>query len=251
MESIATAIVKENWNQEKPGYVKVEYTLGESEKCVTDWIPVMTPYGGSGYAGYHLPEVGSKVVLGFNCGREDMPIVLGCLSNGDDAASERISTEENTTKLIRMKSGYQIFVDEEEKKMVISDSKGENDITILEESGTVCIRAGKKLEFRIGDQIRMTMDKDKVDIAEVLTVTDGILMKGKSITEDPENEVSIKGRSVSVQPKEKISLNSTNVQVEGMQVKIKGNQVGIEGKAGAKIHSDGMMEVKGAIIKLN
>ena len=116
MESIATAIVKENWNEEKPGYVKVEYTLGESGKCVTDWIPIMTPFGGCGYEEYHLPDVGSKVVLGFNCGREDMPIVLGCLRNGDNAMSEGEPTEENTKKLIRTKAGYQIFVDEEDQR---------------------------------------------------------------------------------------------------------------------------------------
>lgn len=251
MESIATAIVKENWNEEKPGYVKVEYTLGESGKCVTDWIPIMTPFGGCGYEEYHLPDVGSKVVLGFNCGREDMPIVLGCLRNGDNAMSEGEPTEENTKKLIRTKAGYQIFVDEEEKEMVISDSKGECNITIQEESGTVCIQAREKLEFKIGDQIRMIVDKDKVDIAEVLTVSDSILMRGKSITEDPENEVSIKGRSVNVQPQEKISLNTRNVQMEGTQVQITGTQVGIEGKSGAKIHSNSITEVKGAIVKLN
>ena len=41
MADLATAVVKENWDKEHPGCVKVEYILGADGAKTSDWIRVL------------------------------------------------------------------------------------------------------------------------------------------------------------------------------------------------------------------
>ena len=41
---LVQGIVKENYDKDQPGRIKVEYYIGEQGKMLTGWIPVMTPY---------------------------------------------------------------------------------------------------------------------------------------------------------------------------------------------------------------
>ena len=68
INGVVTGTVKENYDKDNPGKVKVELFLGERGLNVTGWIPVMTPYAGNKYGGYALPEVGDEVVVAFLMG---------------------------------------------------------------------------------------------------------------------------------------------------------------------------------------
>lgn len=259
MESIATAVVKENWNEDLPGHVKVEYALGEEGECVTGWIPVMVPYGGAGYGDYRLPEVGSKVVVGFNYGSEDRPIVLGCLRSGADAMPEGAAAEENTKKLFRARNGYQILIDEEKKKLTIGTAAGENEISIQEESGVIRICGKEKIEFTIDGTVRLSIEKDRITIADAAVITEDIELKSKSVIVNPENDITLKGKSISMSPQNSVTLEGNTVEVKpsqkasvsSMQVGIEGTKLEVKGKGNAKVEAQGILEVKGALLKLN
>ena len=57
MADLATAVVKENWDKEHPGCVKVEYILGADGAKTSDWIRVLHGYAGKGFGSYALPDL--------------------------------------------------------------------------------------------------------------------------------------------------------------------------------------------------
>jgi uncharacterized protein involved in type VI secretion and phage assembly len=247
ISGITTGIVKENWNKEHQGMVKVEMYLGEQGKNVTGWIPVMSSYAGNGCGNYWLPEVGQEVVIGFHFGERNCPIVLGCLWNNKNKLPEKVANEKNTIKKFKTKGGCEVIFDDEkskekitvitpgklsftiedEKKQIkIKDEKGENSIEMDCEKGNITFQAKKKMEFKIGKDAAITLEDS------------GIKLKSKSITQEAQQKVSVSGQSVNLDAKSNVGIAA------------KAN-VNIEGKAGAKVNSSGLLEVKGSMVKIN
>lgn len=122
MDGVVTGIVKNNWSEDFPGKLMVEYTLGEAGKMETGWLPFMTGYAGPGYGGYQMPEIGAEVVIGFHSGDSRRPIVLGCLWNQTNTPPEQTSNEKNSKKLWRSREGYQVLLNEDEDALELSFS---------------------------------------------------------------------------------------------------------------------------------
>jgi type VI secretion system secreted protein VgrG len=57
----------------------LEGKRNEQSSC---WVRVMQPWAGAGFGMQFIPRVGMQVVVGFEGGDPDRPIVLGCVYNG-------------------------------------------------------------------------------------------------------------------------------------------------------------------------
>jgi type VI secretion system secreted protein VgrG len=68
------------------GRIKVQFhwdrdgQLDEKSSC---WIRVATPWGGKGWGAVSLPRIGNEVIVGFEEGDPDRPLVLGSVYNAD------------------------------------------------------------------------------------------------------------------------------------------------------------------------
>src|SRR5574344_714199 len=100
MFSVTTGKVVKNWDSKHPGMVQVELFLSESGKNRTDWVRVAQPYAGKERGAYFLPEVGDEVVLAFNEGDRDHPIVLGSLWSQANTPPKGAPGEKNEIKTI-------------------------------------------------------------------------------------------------------------------------------------------------------
>lgn len=105
---IVMGTVKENWNQDFPGKVKVELLLGEEGKSVTGWVPVAMPYCGNGYGYYSLPEIGCEVVVAFHMGDRNCPVVIGSLWNNKNKLPADTADDKNTVKRFKTKGGCEV-----------------------------------------------------------------------------------------------------------------------------------------------
>lgn len=277
MSDIATGIVKENWNEDFPGRVRVEYSLGEPGKMLTGWIPVMTGYAGPGYGTYLLPEIGTEVVVAFNHGDKDCPIVIGCLWNKVNTLPEKAATEKNNKKLWKTKGGYQLSLEEgEEEKLLFTDSKAENSVSISSKDKIISIDAKEKLEIKIGGETFLTIEKGKITIVDEVLVTAGkitlqpekeLVLKGKSISVEPEDGVSVLGKSVEISPKQAVTIEGKSISLspkqsveitpnqgitlKSQQIKVDGTSVEVKAKLSGVVEAGGMLEVKGTMLKLN
>lgn len=237
---IAMGTVKENWNQDFPGRVRVELLLGEEGKSVTGWIPVAMPYCGNDYGYYSLPEIGCEVVVAFHMGDRNCPVVIGSLWNNKNKLPAETAVEKNTVKRFKTKGGcevvfhdedqktgisvktpgeFQIAIDDEKKQIVVLDGQGENGITVDAQNGELILAAKNKIHLTVGGE-------------------EFILADGQSKT------VQVKCNHVKVEAAQALNLKGQNTELEGSMINLKA-------QGSFKVESSAMLEVKGAMVKIN
>lgn len=234
---VLTGTVKENWDENFKGMVKVEYSLGEEGKRTSGWIPVAGIYTGKDYGSYFLPEVGTQVVIAFQMGDVNAPIVIASLWNQQAPVAADVANEKNTVKQIKTKGGHiltfseekgkeklqlstpggQAFVIEDEKKsIVVTDKDKKNVITIDGENGTIRVAADKKLELMVGGKAQVVIEAGKVTIK-----AGDIIIEGDQALKLKGQQVALTGGSTDIGSSGKLALKSDGmVQINGSMVKI-------------------------------
>lgn len=240
VHGVTTALVKENWDKDYPGMIKVEMFLGEAGKNVTGWVPVMSMYGGKNFGYYSLPEVGSEVVVAFNMGDRNCPIVIGTLWNNNNTLPPETAAEKNLIKRFKTKGGCEVVFNDEENKqeikiktpagfgitindeaksITLQDAAGKNGIVINEKNGIVNIKADKKITLAVGGNDVITLDGT-----------------GKSAI--------VKTNNVKVDA-------AMNLELKGQSGKIEASMVKISAQGSMEISSSGITQVKGSMVKIN
>lgn len=238
INGIVTGTVKENYDKDNPGKVKVELFLGEDGKNITGWIPVMTPYAGNQYGGYALPEVGDEVVVAFKMGDMNCPIVIGSLWSGKNKQPDKAVTEKNMIKRFVTKGKNEITIDDtadkqkieiktpkektivfsEEKDNIIIQDKDKNSLTIDSKNGEITIKAKKKITLDAGG--------------------------AKIILDGTAKKLTLQSGTVEAKADQAFNAKGTNTKIEGTNVEIKAN-------ASFKSQSSAITEIKGAMVKIN
>ncbi|MDE5777060.1 MAG: phage baseplate assembly protein V [Lachnospiraceae bacterium] len=237
---VMRAVVKENWNEDCPGKILVEFQTGESGKSITKWLSVAHPYCGNGYGFYFLPEIDTEVLVGSLAGDVNSLVVLGGLWNQVDKIPEKTAVEKNTIKKIKTKGGHEIcFNDDDEAGGIeiktagdlhitmkdkdsiisVSDKEGKNAVKIDGKNGCIQICADKKLTFSVGGKNMAVLDGDN---------------KKLSFLADQINQKA-----------------GQTLQLEGQMLKIKGDTTQLKGGSSMKLESSGMAEIKGSMVKIN
>ena len=239
VSGIITGLVKENWDEEHPGMVKVEYFLGEQGKNLTGWVPVAVPYAGKEYGYYALPEVGTEVVMAFQMGNRNCPIVLGCIWNQQNALPKETANENNTVKKLRSKGGCEIQFSEEEGKeqilvqtpkglkllledenetIQLGDKDGKSGVSVDTKNGAVTILADKNLKLKVGGNVMLSLN-------------------GSS------KAIEIKGGKLNCNVDQSLELKGQTLKLEGTSTQIKGSGT-------LKLEADGTAQLKGAMVQL-
>lgn len=252
---LAVGVVRENWDKDHPGKLKVELMLGEKEKNVLDWISVASPYAGKEFGAYLLPEIGDQVLVGFVYGRIKSAYVIGCLWNQTNTLPKDSANEKNTQKIFLTKGGNQICIsdekekekisiltkgglkiemDDENQKINIQDKEAENEVKLDAKNGAAEFTLKKKVLFKVNGKEMLVLDGE-----------------GK--------KVSINADTIGIEAGQKLQLKGQNTAVEGSSMALKGQDIKIEsqaalalkGTASLKAESSGMAEIKGTMLKLN
>ena len=239
MFSVTTGRVVENWDDKHPGMVQVEIFLGEDGKNRTDWVRVAQPYAGKEFGFYFLPEVGDEVVLAFNLGDRDHPIVIGSLWSQLNPVPKGAATEKNETKTMRTKGGNELtFSDIQDKQALQLHTAGS--LTLLMEDEPVeinlCDKDRKNILTINGKDGVVTVKAEKQIVLDV---------GGGSLTLDGQGKkATLKMDTISIEAGQSLNLKGQNVKVEGsmMTVSSSGN---LEAKA------SGILTLKGSMTKIN
>ena len=163
-EGVVIGRVVDNNDPEKLGRIKLQYYWQDQGQAF--WAPMMMPHTGSQRGIYFMPEIGDEVVVAFEDGDPERPIVLGCLWN----ATDKPPTEDywggeyssNDVKRIVTKSGHRIqLVDKQGKEAISiatpthlkismvesSDENGRATMT-LHSDGDIVISAGGRIHLK-------------------------------------------------------------------------------------------------------
>ncbi|MEW9700881.1 phage baseplate assembly protein V [Paenibacillus sp. SI8] len=219
---VMVAMVTNNNDPDKLGRVKLKLPLQETE-TETDWVRIATLMGGKDMGSLFLPEVGDEVLVAFHLGELRQPFVIGMLWNPKNKPPA--PTDKNDLRKIKSRSGHEL---------TFNDKSGEESITIKTKKGQI---------------IELVDKDDSIEIADQ-SGNNQILIKGGSA-----NEITVKSSAT------KITLNAKgDVSIESAkEIKIKSTQVNIEAsatmalKAAASldIKSDGIINIKGSLVKIN
>ena len=236
---VMRAVVKQNWNAEKPGMVLVEFLTGEEGKNSSDWLPVIQPYCGNGYGFYFLPEVGTEVIIGSEMGDVNSLMVLGAAWNQVDTLPTNIANENNTIKCIQTKGKHEILfcdvadkgsiqintagklhitLDDEEKKISIVDDAKKNGIIIDTNQEEVQILSGKKITMKAGNKEMLVLNAE----------SDSILLNAGKIEEKADQSYQLKSG--------KMVADANITEIKGTSIKLNGS---------------GITEIKGSMVKIN
>jgi len=206
---LQSAVVTDNEDEEmKLGRVKVKFPWTENDE--TTWARLVHTHAGENRGFYWLPEVGDEVLVGYEHGNPDHPIVLGSLYNKTDKPVAPEDIVDNNTKSIVTKAGNEI---------TINDKAGEETIQISNKDGQ--------------NQIVLTLDGPKIDIT-----SDGdITLSGKNIKIEASEKLEMtSAQDASLKSQANVKIEATanieekatgNYDMKGALVNVKGNMINL------------------------
>ncbi len=180
------ALVTDNKDPKKLGRVKVKIPVLHNDET-TWWCPIVMLGAGKNRGWFFIPEKDDEVLVLFEHGDMDRPLIVGALWNGKDKPPDK-NPGGNPRRVIKSRSGSKIIFDDEKNQLIIEDGTGcgrityeadINKMTIEALKGDVCFQsptgemqivakeaeltAGQKLEIHAGGAMSLGTDA-KADI---------------------------------------------------------------------------------------
>lgn len=212
--------------EEKQETVHIE---DDEARAHSYWARMATLMAGKKRGTFVIPEVGDEVLVAFEHGQIDRPVVIGMLWNSEDTPPEQMDADgKNDIRAIHTRSGHKIVFNDSDDKpsILIADKGGKNRIFIDSKEKKMEIEAEGDLTITVGGELKITA---KSGITIESSVDLNVTAKN-NMNLEATSGFTAKGNS-------KAALESS------AQTEVKGTAVSINGS--------GMTEVKGGIVKIN
>ncbi|RXZ48186.1 VgrG-related protein [Agromyces binzhouensis] len=233
MQGVVTALVSDvhgSGGAEEEGRVRLTFPI-LSDEYVSGWARVVQAGAGGDRGSMIMPEVGDEVLVAFEAGSFDRPVVLGGLYNGLDQPNGGWGSAVELGSVVRRsfasRTGMVVeFLERPgEESVRISTNEGSQHVTLAQtaEKGIRIIAAGP---------VEVTAEGDA-------TVTAG-------------GDASVSGTKVEVAARSELKLSAPKVAIEGAtSLDLSGAKVSLKGKASAELSSSGSTVVSGSLVKIN
>jgi len=172
IRGVQLAIVVDNKDGDgNPGYrIKLKFPwLNDQES--TFWARIALPMAGPGRGTYVLPEIDDQVLVVFEHGSIDRPIVIGALWSKQQEPVEVNQSGKNNTKVIKSRCGHRVIFDDKEgaEKIVIVDKTKKNKIVLDSVSKTVKIESDGDVEIVAKANVIMHSNALKIGATQGVT----------------------------------------------------------------------------------
>jgi uncharacterized protein involved in type VI secretion and phage assembly len=160
VHGVVRAVVTNNQDDPaKLGRVKVRF-VSFAQASESAWARLATPMAGAGYGFCALPEVDDEVLVVFEHGAIDRPIVIGALWNGARKPPYVNPDGKNALRQLRSRSGHEILLDDTDgaERVVIQDKTGKNQIVFDASKNTITIKAEKDVTIQAGGDLTLGAD---------------------------------------------------------------------------------------------
>jgi uncharacterized protein involved in type VI secretion and phage assembly len=143
-------VVTDNKDPQKLGRVKVKYP-NLSDQDTSWWAPIIMLGAGKNRGWFFIPEKDDEVLILFEHGDLNRPLVVGALWNGKDKPADK-NGGKNERRIIKSRQGSKITFDDDKNQLIIEDGgkigkitfeADKNKITIEALSGDVAFQAPK------------------------------------------------------------------------------------------------------------
>lgn len=236
MRGLLIGIVTSNNDPDNLSRVRVIVPL-LGDQVEMGWARVVAPGAGKARGLMVMPEVGDEVLLGFEHGDVNAPVVLGGLWNGADQPPRSQADMLDGNKVVRREwattSGNRIAIAEDGKLtgQMRLELTGEGPSAVTLEN-----RTGVKVESQ-GKTIEIVNSKGNASIT--LDDQGNITIKGKNISfENTQGEFKIKSQRITAESQIGLTVDA-------------GNTFDAKAKLAMTLDGGTQTEVKGAQVKIN
>lgn len=200
-------VVVDNDDPEQLGRIKVKFPwIGEE----THWIRYLTPHAGAERGWYVLPEINDEVLVGFENGNPDKPIIIGSVWNGKDKPPGEAYDSKNDVKMFLTKGGNKILIRDEGGKEAIEIVNVDGKNSILMEA------AGPDITIKSTGDIAIDGANIKIKGSGDITIEADGNIKGDA------------GSNMELKAGANMKVEATGTQdVNGAMVNVKGNPINL------------------------
>ena len=268
---VQTAVVvgkkgEEIWT-DKHGRVKVQFHWdrdGKRDEKSSCWIRSAVPWSGKGWGMMAIPRVGQEVVVQFEQGDPDRPIITGMVYNGDTKFPYTLPGDSTQIGIKTNKSkggnGFSELVFEDKQEAEFVRLQSERDFKqIIKNSAEIEVG----LEHKKPGFLKQTIHGDKTELIREgdhsFTVAKGkeslSIAKDRSTEIGGKDETTIKGAcDIDVgaaltmrSAKSKITLKcgGSKIEITPSKVSISAPQVEVKASATAKMTANGQLSLEG------
>ncbi|MCR5402667.1 MAG: phage baseplate assembly protein V [Butyrivibrio sp.] len=237
--------VMKNYDEKKKGFIQVDINTRDYADTKLVWARMAFPYCGNKWGDYFLPEVGDQVIVAFEQGNIERAFVIGSVPKANSGFLSKACDEKNKIKRITTRNGnnidiidnpegegdndkitittskslHKVELDNEKKKILISDKEGNNKIEMKTENGQMEILAKQKLTIKVGDNVKVFMNGSN---GTVTIEAEKIKFEASNTAElKSNNRVTVEGGNVTVSGNSMLKLKSSGpVSVEGTPIKL-------------------------------
>ncbi len=156
-------IVTDNKDPSKLGRVKLKIPI-LSEQDSTFWCPIVMLGAGKNRGWFFIPEKDDEVLVMFEQGDLNRPLVVGALWNGKDKPHDK-NAGGNPRRVIKSREGSKITFDDEKEQLIIEDGVKKGRITFDAKANKITIEA---LD---GDVCFQTPADDMIIVAKSIELT--------------------------------------------------------------------------------
>jgi Rhs element Vgr protein len=190
------------------GRVKISYPWLDSEE--TAWVRIAVPHAGKDRGWFTLPELDDEVLVGFENGDPDYPVIIGCLYNKENLPMSEAYAPDNNVKMFMTRSGNKLVFNDEDgsEQIVISQKDGKNQIVLDLSGPSVSISTEGDISVT-GSNLNVEADQ-------------GITLKASS-------DIKIEGANIDIKANGNIkSEAAANHDIKGSaQVNVKGGMINL------------------------
>jgi uncharacterized protein involved in type VI secretion and phage assembly len=190
------ALVTSLEDPEKMGRIKVKFPWLD-DKIESGWTPVAMPFAGKERGIQFLPEVGDEVLVLFQMGNFQKPVIIGSLWNGKDTPPSNGQDGKNFLKVIKTTLNHKIEFsdDQDDSYILITDGKGNNSIKLDMKNELIEIKSTKNISIQSENgEIEIKAKKVTIEGASQLELKS---KSGKVVIDGPSG-VDIKGSTINL-----------------------------------------------------
>lgn len=132
-------IVTDNKDPDKLGRVKLKIPV-LSDQDTTFWCPIIMLGAGKNRGWFFIPDKDDEVLVMFEHGDLNRPLVVGALWNGKDKPPDK-NPGGNPRRVLKSRLGSKITFDDDKKQLIIEDGVGKGKITFDSQANKITIEA--------------------------------------------------------------------------------------------------------------
>jgi len=198
-------------NIDPDGLNRVKITKEEEDESITEWIPVLTYYGGDDMGLSILPEVDDQVLVATLDDESGLKVVIGSVWSNDSLPPE---TKENTDADLNKdgENSLRFFKSRAGNQLIFDDTDGEEKIQLIAADGKT------RIEFCVDEEMLSLITEHDMAIKSC-----GVL--------------SIQAEEIEISSEKEVNINTEDYQQKA--------------EKSSKMTADGDFDIKGSGVALN